>query len=253
MRTAEILRHYSSPFRKKHIDIVQFLLNNGADMNKGYRNGSTPLSAAVSSGSADVVELLLKKQPVSDVDKLLFLAMNNGDLELFKKLLPNNKKTTAGPQLLHTAAKKRYLEIIDYLVQEKKVDVNKCIRNGFSPLYIVAHHGFEDVVKSLIKYGANINRLENGFTVLFSLVFSTKPSSYEMVRILLENGADINAKASSGFTPLHIAAISGRLDMFTLLYEKGADITAQTDDGLTPHDFLEQMNQFDILKYLKEN
>ncbi|GJQ80577.1 hypothetical protein Trydic_g19981 [Trypoxylus dichotomus] len=233
-----------------NVDNVKFLLDQGADVNKGHKKNIdfTPLYAAVKCGSANAVELLLKAQPVDD-EKLVLLAVKNGHLEVIKKLLPNDRKTPAGPQLLFTAARNGYLEIVDYLVQERDVDVNTCITNSFSALYVAANNGREDVVTYLIKHGANINKLENGSTVLFSLMFGKEDKLYKIVSLLLEKGADVNAKASHGFTPLHIAAISGKSKMFQLLCDNGADMNALTEDKLTPRDFVSHP---DILAYLKE-
>lgn len=68
-------------------------------------------------------------------------------------------------------------------------------------------------------------------TPLFFAVTFDKP---EMVRLLLEHGADINAKDITGMTPLHVAANLGLNDQVRLLVELGADLNARDEFGDTP-------------------
>jgi hypothetical protein len=54
----------------------------------------------------------------------------------------------------------------------------------------------------------------------------------EITRLLLQNGAEVNAKSNNGYTPLHLAAIFGDVDILHLLVENGANLEAQDDDGI---------------------
>ncbi len=58
----------------------------------------------------------------------------------------------------------------------------------------------------------------------------------EVARLLLERGADVNAKNKHGFTPLHFAAGIGHTDVAKLLLEHGADVNAKDEHGRTPAD-----------------
>ena len=55
-----------------------------------------------------------------------------------------------------------------------------------------------------------------------------------MVKLLLEHGADVGARADYGSTPLHGAALNGRVDAIKELVEAGADVGARTKGGWTP-------------------
>lgn len=54
------------------------------------------------------------------------------------------------------------------------------------------------------------------------------------VEELIAKGADVNAMASKGYTPLQAAVVSGNKDMTELLVAKGADVNAKDSNGRTP-------------------
>ena len=84
-------------------------------------------------------------------------------------------------------------------------------------------------MKSAITSGANVNVKDMiGWPLLNKAVFKNKT---EVVKILLENGADVNAKSEDGFTPLMMAF--GNIEIMTLLLELGADVNAKTKNGMT--------------------
>jgi ankyrin repeat protein len=54
------------------------------------------------------------------------------------------------------------------------------------------------------------------------------------VRLLIEHGADVNAKDKSHSTPLHLASSKGSYEIVELLIEHGADVSAQDESDRTP-------------------
>jgi ankyrin repeat protein len=56
------------------------------------------------------------------------------------------------------------------------------------------------------------------------------------LRMLIENGADVNVKQSAGTTPLHSAAQNGNLELLILLLEKGAHVDIRMEGGKLPAD-----------------
>jgi len=112
------------------------------------------------------------------------------------------------------------------------------IKLGTTPLHIAAGHGHFDIVKILVENGANVNAKDlMGFTPLHSAIMG---NHLAIVKFLIENGADINAKAENelpggtGWTPLHLAASSGNLDIVKYLIDHGADVNAKDDVWFTP-------------------
>ena len=74
----------------------------------------------------------------------------------------------------------------------------------------------------------NVKDDENG---MISLHYAAWNGPIEISRLLLQNGADVNAKDNSVSTPLHLAAMNGHIDILHLLVENGADLEAQNNTG----------------------
>jgi ankyrin repeat protein len=60
------------------------------------------------------------------------------------------------------------------------------------------------------------------------------PIVQEIVRMLIERGANVSAQDKDGRTPLHLASQAGQLEIAQMLIERGADVSAQDKDGRAP-------------------
>ena len=75
----------------------------------------------------------------------------------------------------------------------------------------------------------------------------------DMARLLLDKGAEIDAKAAGGATALHLAAQAGCVDMVNLLLAKGANANARDDQGRTPLDRAVQWHQNAVAELLRQH
>jgi len=105
-------------------------------------------------------------------------------------------------------------------------------------------------VEALLKSGANANTRDA--LGMRPLLYAARNGVIEVVRVLLEAGADPDVKGG-GFTPLGIAALNGHTRTVQLLLKAGADVDKKSDNGFTPLMNAAQMNHARavaiILKY----
>ena len=104
---------------------------------------------------------------------------------------------------------------------------------GWSPLHLAAFSGVPGAVQLLLERGAEINaRSRNKFknTPLQAALLAGQLAT---AKLLLERGADPLVRQAHGFTPLQEASLVGRRDLVDLLLAAGAEINSRADDGRT--------------------
>ena len=98
--------------------------------------------------------------------------------------------------------------------------------NGWTPLRWAASEGHADVARLLVDAGADVNA--RGL-----LDWAASHNRAEMARLLIDLGADVNARTSS-WRPLHFAAFGNSAKVARLLIDEGADVNAKDSGGRTP-------------------
>ena len=102
-----------------------------------------------------------------------------------------------------------------------------------------------DIVRLLIEAGADINKKDrNGAS---SFIYAVIKGNIVIVRLLIEAGADTNIYDGDGMTPLMIAAENNDIPLVRLLIQNGADINKQDPEGLTVLDYCDSTEMYDYL------
>lgn len=271
----------AAKFGRHHV--VQLLLQHGFDPNKADNCGQTPLHHAAINGHREVATTLLEAGAdlsLKDHDGFTAssLAVRHGSTSVLALLLDNGASLEFlmedGETPLLLAARVGYTDMVSLLL-ERNVAVDE--RSGEmpgNPLSWAARRGNEEIVRQLLKAGANIESIVNtntGENVLhwaasggqasivalllekgaapdipdnsqrtaLSWACSARSASWEVggrevVEILLRWNVGLEIKNEDGRTPLSIAAVHGYDEAVGPLLEKGADPTTTDRDGCTP-------------------
>lgn len=123
--------------------------------------------------------------------------------------------------------------------------------DGWPPLHLAAAFASPEAVTLLLEHGSHIhqashNPLRN--QALHACI--ALGNSADVARLLIEGGANVNATAAGGYTPLHLAASNGNRDIVVLLLENGADRTARCDQDKTPADYARERGHTEVLALL---
>lgn len=247
------------------IEVARLLLEQGADVNATDSQHDSPLHKAVERGHIELVRLLLDKG-----------ANVNANYEY------DNYEYSLSP--IHNAAYKGHLEIARLLL-EQGADVNATACNGNSPLHFAAEHGYVELARLLLDKGADVNATDKEDNTPFRLAIlnhhtevvkllidqvnngSNEETSYnsnsllhdaafpgnkEVVKLLIEKGADINARDGSGNTLLHKAALNGYLEIVQLLLSQGANVHAKNKNKDTASELAVEQDNLELAKILIE-
>ena len=184
-------------------------------------------------------ELLKHIVPVENMQKILFTASKNGDIDKIKMALELganvNLKDDNKRFPLYYSVKYGDRKVAKLLIQNG-ADVNAKDFLHQTPLEIAASFGKIKVAELLLQNGADVNAVNGplNFTALFLAAGNGNP---KMAQLLLENGANVSTKAYLGdMTPLHAVAYNNfdHPEIGEMLLNYGADINALDDRKRTP-------------------
>ncbi|KAF6793448.1 37s ribosomal protein rsm22 [Colletotrichum musicola] len=223
-----------------NVETVRLLLDQGADIRKCSKDGSTPLSIAAWEGHVPIVELLLERGALTlatgtDGATPLWAAAGRGNVEVALLLLRHGSdiqaKTRDGDMALHAAAQQGYAKMVELLL-DRGADIESTRKGGAMPLMVAAVNGRDDIVAMLLERGAALEpKDENGHTAILYAVCCEQKSG--VLGLLIDHGADMNALDHHNWTPLDFAVGRGQSDAVRQLIERGADVSLETRAGET--------------------
>jgi uncharacterized protein len=108
--------------------------------------------------------------------------------------------------------------------------------DGFTPLSLACFFGHQPVASWLVGAGASVSLAANNPMQIAPVHAAAAGRHLEILKLLLDAGADANARQQQGFTPLHAAAQQGDLAAIDLLLQHGADRAARSANLQTPLD-----------------
>ncbi|HCX79003.1 MAG TPA: hypothetical protein DG577_06305 [Firmicutes bacterium] len=239
-------------------NIVKKLISQGAAVSE------TILRKAAETGSLELYAYILSNLDCkleSAVDEygqtILHHAAISGNLEFFKYILGKGQdiyvRTTTGESVLHLSGSK---ELSKFLLENYIFDINELTRIGETPLIsqISQREGALEHCTYLIDKGAMVNIAGSDIIPLFKAVVIER---YDLVKLLIDNGADVHSSDLHGDTALHYAITpvvndeSYRIVQFLL--SAGANENKKNRDGFSPVDLAKRFNNSAIIKLLEGN
>jgi len=229
--------------RQGTLDCVRVLVKGGADVNQPAADGSSPLLVAIQNGSWDIARFLLDHEANPN------LANSKGWTPLYLAVKTRNQETTAVPGPGTDGA----LDLIRALL-DRGAEPNVRIKAatevhqgmtavwlkepGATPLLRAALCGDLTVVRLLLAHGADpqIPTLDHTTPLMVAAGVGwaeglmheySEDQTVELLKLLLDRGADVNAANDHGMTPLHGAAYKAANKAVQLLVDRGAKLDAK--------------------------
>eukprot|EP01156_Anaeramoeba_ignava_P023398 Anaeramoba_ignava/c21512_g8_i2.p1 GENE.c21512_g8_i2~~c21512_g8_i2.p1 ORF type:complete len:1015 (+),score=296.89 c21512_g8_i2:22-3066(+) len=241
------------------LDIAQFLLTNGADLEANSREKeSTPLHLAIAQNSIKLVQYLIQKYPKTSQSHLKSIFFFACEIEaslsivrLIERYVDINKtKGNKLSSILHTVCNvHQSREILDFLV-ERKADVNAIDSNRNTPLHISCEREMMDFIKILVENHADVNILNNNKDT--PLHIACRKNSIEIAKYLLENGANPKQKLKDFSSPMDLALRNDSFELVKLLFEHGFNLNEPIMYDVLPLHHACQSNSMEIIKFMVE-
>lgn len=153
---------------------------------------------------------------------------------------------------LHQACRDGLATVVERLIRVNPSVCNEHDKDGMAPLHHAARGNFVQIMKLLLKAGADIDiPATKNCMYVTPLICASKFDSFDACRVLIQNGAQITKKTCNGQSPLHYAARKGHTRVLeVLLNEGGADVDHEDNDKATPLHTAAQAGQIEVIRKL---
>jgi ankyrin repeat protein len=198
----------------------QMLAENPALVRTSDTDGASALLKAVYHRNGDMVQVLL----ATGVELDIFEASALGKTERLRELLGKDSALA-----------------------------NAFAPDGFYPLGLAAFFGHPEAVKVLLEAGARVNVAARNSMKVAPLHAAAASRRLEIVQMLLQAGADPNARQQEDFTPLHEAAATGQLELARLLLDRGAVVNLRSAHGKTALGYALQHGKTEVAGLLRSH
>ncbi|XP_045557191.1 ankyrin-3 isoform X30 [Salmo salar] len=237
-------------------------LKTGVEINICNQNGLNALHLASKEGHAEVVTQLIKLGANVDAatkkgNTALHIASLAGQVDVVKELVTSGANVNAQSQNgftpLYMAAQENHQKVVRYLLDHGSTQ-GIATEDGFTPLAVALQQGHEQVVSLLLENDTK------GKVRLPALHIAARKDDTKAVALLLQidHNADVESKmmvnrtTESGFTPLHIAAHYGNINVATLLLNRGAAVDFKARNDITPLHVASKRGNGNMVKVLLE-
>lgn len=211
-----------------HANVVQRLVDEGADVNLAADSGWAPLQIAYD--SAAVTSVLMSAQTKPDINRVT---------------------TSSNNTALYLASRHNFIRVVEILLENGADPDQKCEKEQ-TPLIAANREGNSDVVRVLLEAGANVNACtSHGTVAIHHAVWFDKPSRNDAcLRSLLEYSPDLKMVDKDGDTALHCVRETTPVLLMKLLINAGADPNVINNAGHTALAMAILADNFSVAEYL---
>ncbi|XP_071078492.1 ankyrin repeat domain-containing protein 29-like [Haliotis cracherodii] len=213
-----------------HREVFQLLVEKGADLSLADDSGKSILELLSLKGSTDMVEYILSLKIV-DINGRgqwgrtpLMWAAERGHTKLVQLLLRHGADpllvTDGGNNILHLACRGGHVDIVKYILSHTKVDINGRGSQGWTSTMEASRWGHGDVVKVLVNKGADPSYVSSDGRNILHL--ACEGGYVSIVKYILSlDMFDINARNHAGKSGAWIAKSRGHSSVYDLLVARG--------------------------------
>ena len=215
---------------KGHAEVCSALCDHRADVLCEDREGYCPIHWASREGHLDAARVLLERKGNFCYSRPFELPLANLCGVALSRSGDPNRRSELGRTALHSAAMGGNPAIIEILL-DAKVEVGVGDKGGLTPLHDAAYHGHVDVATVLLRRGADIETEDSTGQRALAVACREHPA---VVALLLDSKAEVNVGDNKGYGPLHYAVGVASEEIVRLLLDAGADRHAPALNGDTP-------------------
>lgn len=201
------------------------------------------VAAALAALSADPAS---SRQPAPDGASPICLAVYHGQQQIAEAIA-----AVKGDLDVFEAAALGRTAQLRALIEDDRSRIRAYAGDGFYPLGLAAYFKHPDTVHMLLDLGADVHQAASNGTKVTALHAAVSSNQPQVVRWLIEAGADVNARQQMDYTPLMGAAANARHDILEMLLAHGADASLKTTDGKTAADLAREHGHADIAARLE--
>ena len=153
--------------------------------------------------------------------------------------------------VLMNAVKNNDIALVRELIN-RGINVNELDVNKDAPLIIAAYKGYTEIVKLLLKAGADVSVVDPGMkaTALHAAAYA---GNAEVAKLLIEYKIDVNKQGPyNGYTALHDAVWQNNIETAQILIEAGANLNMKSHTGETPLEFAKSRNHSEIMALIEQ-
>ena len=150
---------------------------------------------------------------------------------------------------VHTASMHGHMTGLKLLGGSVKVDVNAVDDKKMTPMHFAAQNAYLDVMKYLVLKGADCALRD--IASWTPLHYAVQLGNEKCCTFLMaQSGVNINALSETNWTPVHVAASEGRLNIIDIMYKMRADVFSGDKFGMTPLHIAAKYGHLNVVKFL---